>query len=166
MPLPDVLTLVRRDHDELDQALRVMSESIASERELREAQEAVELGLAAHVEGEGRALRGVLELTQPPALVYLLCSQLMTAHVAQEAALVQLKQARIGTASWRERAAQLRALVRQHHAHEEACVLPALRDYVPRATYAGLAGRYATARLRSLGTIPMPSGVDALRRAS
>jgi hypothetical protein len=151
----DVLVLLRRDHAELVKALGVLASIGATDRELREALDAVRIGLAAHVEGEGAMLREALEREHPPAFVYLLCSQVLGAHLAQEGALHALERTRRGGPAMRERALHLRALIDHHADHEKACVVPALRDYLPTEAYAALAAAYASARLRALGTIPI-----------
>jgi hypothetical protein len=46
-------------------------------------------------------------------------------------------------------------LIDHHDQHEAACVVPALRDYLPVDVYRSLAATYASARLRALGTVPM-----------
>jgi hypothetical protein len=157
----DVHSLLRRDHDELERVLQIMIAPSSTEPELREALEAVHVGLAAHAEAESVMLRAMLDVAHPPALVYLLCSQVVAAHLAQEGALVSLEATRPGTQAWRDRAAHLRNLIDHHDEHESACVLPALRDYLPSDVYTRLAGSYASARLRALGTIPIPVIDDA-----
>jgi hypothetical protein len=152
----DVLALLCRDHTELERVLQVMIAPASPEAELREALEAVHVGLSAHAEAEGVMLRAMLDRSHPPALVYLLCSQVVAAHLAQEGALVSLEASRPGTQQWRDRAAHLRNLIDHHDLHERSCVLPALRDYLPRDIYQRLASSYASARLRALGTVPIP----------
>ncbi len=154
-PVADVLALLHRDHDELERALTELGIADRSERELRDTLDAIRVGLAAHAEGEGLMMRAMLSNAHPPALVYLLCSQVIAAHLAQEGALAALEQARPGSRAWRERAAHLKNLIDHHDEHESACVLPALRDYLPSDVYNTLAGSYASARLRALGTVPM-----------
>jgi hypothetical protein len=162
--MADVLALLRRDHDELERALAVMTAPGASDRELRDALEGVHVGLAAHAEAEAAILRSMLDVVHPPALVYLLCSQVIAAHLAQEGALVSLEKTRPGSEAWRERAMHLRNLIDHHAEHESACVLPALRDYLPPEIYGSLAGRYASARLRAMGTVPIAVIVEEISR--
>jgi hypothetical protein len=73
--------------------------------------------------------------------------------VAQEGALSALVRARPCTAAWRDRAYQLRELVRYHAAQEEESLLPALRSHAPREVYDSLAGAFATERLRQLAML-------------
>lgn len=102
----------------------------------------------------------MLEVVHPPALVYLLCSQVVAAHIAQRGALADVENTRRGSPAWRDRARHLRNLIAYHDEHESACVMPALRDYIPHPVYRTLAGSYATARLRALGTQPLPIFID------
>jgi hypothetical protein len=155
----DVLVLLRRDHAELGRALRVLTALDASEPALAEALEAVQLGLLAHAAGEGRLIHALLEEAHPPAFVYLLCSQVIAAHFAQEAALAALERTRPGSPAFRERAAHLAELIRHHDEHEAACVIPALRDHLSPTMYDELSRSYSTGRLRALGTIPLVAPV-------
>jgi hypothetical protein len=54
---------------------------------------------------------------------------------------------------WRERAVQLRELIRRHALREELELLPALRYHAPRDLYHALAGAFATERLRQLSLL-------------
>lgn len=151
----DVWMLLRRDHDELERALAVLVEPGSSALELCDAIEAVHLGLAAHTEAERAMLHAALDSARPPAAVYALCAQVVAAHRSQHRTLASLETARRGTDAWRELAAQLRSLIGRHAEHESGCVLPALRVHLPNETYSLLAGSYASARLRALGTVPI-----------
>ena len=151
----DLLTLLRRDHDELGRALAVMVEPRSSDRDLCDAIGSVHLGLAVHTEAERAMLRAALESAHPPGSVYELCAQVVGAHLSQERALASLDNARRGTAAWRELAAQLRSLFDHHDEHEFAQVIPALRESLSNEAYGALAGSYASARLRALGTVPI-----------
>jgi hypothetical protein len=65
------------------------------------------------------------------------------------------------TATWRGRAQHLLDLIRRHAVHEAREVIPALRDHLPIAGFARLAGAFATERLRQLAAL-LPSGVYPL----
>ncbi|MBS1123761.1 MAG: hypothetical protein H6Q90_5989 [Deltaproteobacteria bacterium] len=159
----DVLVLLRRDHAELRGALGVLVAADASDHELGDALEAVRLGLLSHTSGEGWLIDAVLDEVHPSAIVYLLCSQVLAAHFAQEAALAALEQARRGDQTFRERAAHLADLIQDHDKHEARCVIPALRDYLSRELYGELCRSYSIGRLRALGTIPLTLGTPGCR---
>ena len=124
--------------------------SIAPEASHRTALDGICLGLVAHAQGEAMALGLALDLLNPPPLVYLLCSQVTAAHAAQKVALANLSATRCGSVAFRDRASHLRNLIVHHDEHEAACVIPALRDYLPRGYYDQLASCYATTRLHTL----------------
>lgn len=134
--------LVRRDHDDLNYALRVLAES-SDAKELERMVERVRAKFLAHAEAETMALSAMLELTQPPPAVYFLVSQVIAAHLAQESALTQLLSRRVGTPAARDRARYLRQLVVHHADHEFACLHPALGDHLPRGIYRTLGTSYA-----------------------
>lgn len=142
-------TLLRGDHFEIDRALRAVLAPTATETDLRTALDGLRLGFTAHAEAEAALLRPRLDRTRTPSALYFLIAQTFAAHLAQEQALAALCMARPGTPTWHDRATYMRELVRHHTDHEEACVMPALRDYVG-AEYASMAGDYATERLRAL----------------
>jgi hypothetical protein len=144
----DLLTLLRRDHGDLQHELTRLVDPIATMVQLRSALDGVRLGLTAHVEAEAIVLAPFEGI---PALDGML-GQIRGAHLSQESALWALVTARPGTATWRERAQQLRELVHWHAAQEEQYVLPALRDHAP-AAYLRLAGEFATERLRQLAML-------------
>ena len=134
--------LVRRDHDDLNYALRILAES-SDVSELERMVERVRAKFLAHAEAETMALSAMIELTQPPPAVYFLVSQVIAAHLAQETALTQLLGRRLGTPAFRERARYLRQLVVHHADHESACLHPALPDHLPRDIYRTLGTSYA-----------------------
>lgn len=152
MTTTEMGTLVRRDHDELLAALRAMGDPLCDPAHHATLLDGVMLGFAAHVEAEHRALQRVLEHATAAPAVYFLVSQVMAAHLAQEAALDALLAARPGTPVWRDRAAYLRDLISHHAEQEAACLHPALPDHAP-AVHRSLAGTYATERLRALSTV-------------
>src|SRR5688500_1497144 len=118
----DFLTLLHRDHTDLQQELTQLLDPSVSVVELRSALDGVRLGLVAHAEAEAIVL-GRFE--QVPSLK-LLVGQARAAHLAQEAALTALVSSRPGTRQWRYCAYHLRELVEYHAVHEEKHRLPAL----------------------------------------
>jgi hypothetical protein len=146
----DLAQLVRRDHDDLNYALRVLSEPGTSEHDLVAMVERVRTRFAAHAEAESAALGAVLEQTRPSPTLYFLVSQVIAAHIAQETAVTQLLSYRVGTPAFRERAQYLRQLIVHHAEHEAACLQPALPDHLPRPIFRTLATCYAVERARVL----------------
>jgi hypothetical protein len=145
----DFLTLLRRDHSDLQQELTQLLDPTATIEMLRSSLDGVRLGLIAHAEAEDIVL-GRFEVI--PALQVLI-AQARAAHLAQEGALTALVSSRPGTAAWRDRAYHLRELV-HHHAQQEAqYLLPALRQHAAEEEVASLAGAFATERLRQLAML-------------
>jgi len=143
----DFLTLLHRDHTDLQQELTQLLDPSVSIAQLRSALDGVRLGLVAHAEAEDIVL-GRFE--QVPSL-RLLVGQARAAHLAQEAALTALVSSRPGTRQWRHCAYHLRELVEYHAVHEEKHLLPALKEHA--LEYASLAGAFATERLRQLAML-------------
>lgn len=150
----DFLTLLRRDHADLQEELTQLLDPSATIADLRTTLDGVRLGLLAHAEAEDIVL-GAFE--DVPALEILI-AQDRAAHVMQERALSALVSATPQTTVWRDRAHQLRSLVQYHAGQEEKHLLPALRAHVPSDRYRMLAGSFATQRLRQLAML-QPSGL-------
>ena len=146
-------SLVRRDHDDLHYALRVLADPLSDDVYVLGMLDRLCTRLPAHIEAEGIVLARMLGEHQPPAL-YLLASQVTAAHLAQQTALAELARLRPGTAAFRERARYLRHLVVHHAEHEAACLHPALPDHLPRDVHRALAEAYASRRDRLLGIEP------------
>jgi hypothetical protein len=142
----DFLSLLRRDHADLQKELTSLLDPIATVAQLRSSLDGVRLGLTAHAEAEDIVLA---RFEVVPALE-LVVAQARAAHLAQERALASLVTTRPGTTAWRERAQHLRELVHHHDKQEEAQLLPALRMHAPESEYMTLAGAFATERLRQL----------------
>jgi len=153
----DFLTLLRRDHSDLQKELTRLLDPTATLAELRSSLDGVRLGLTAHAEAEDIVLAR-FELV--PALQVLL-EQARAAHLAQEGALSALVTSRPGTAAWRDRASHLRELVHHHAAQEEEVLLPALRQHADAKDYSELAGAFATERLRQLAMLQPSAPVFA-----
>src|SRR6185503_3683517 len=103
----DFLSLLQRDHRDLQIELTRLLDPDATVSQLRSSLDEVRLGLSAHAEAEDIVLgrfSGVVALERPMA-------QARAAHLSQEGALTALVSARPGTAGWRERAHRLRELV-------------------------------------------------------
>jgi len=162
----DFLTLLRRDHADLQQELTQLLDPGASAADLRTNLDGVRLGLIAHAEAEDIVL-GRLESV--PALQVVL-AEARAAHLAQEHTLSALISTRPQTQAWCARAEQLRELIEYHASHEEQYLLPALRQHAPVETYLQLAGLFATERLRQLAMLqpsaPMMMPDFAAMRAS
>jgi hypothetical protein len=144
----DFLTLVHRDHADLQLELTQLLDPEATAVELRMALDGVRLGLTAHAEAEDIVLGLFDEIPTVASLIRMA----REAHLAQEGALSWLVRARPQTPTWRERAAHLRDLVASHARQEERHLLPALREVAPEK-YDVLAGRFATERLRQLAML-------------
>ncbi len=145
----DFLSLLRRDHTDLQHELTQLLDPTATVAQLRSSLDGVRLGLTAHVEAEDIVLAR-FEIV--PALQGLL-AQARAAHLAQERALSSLIAARPGTATWRDRAFHLRDLVHHHANHEEEVLVPAIRHHAGDQAFEGLAGAFATERLRQLAML-------------
>lgn len=136
-------SLVRRDHDELHDALRLLGDGRDPTLLVR-----VQRGFEAHTEAQTVILGALLEHVRPPPSVYFLVAQVVAAHLAQETALAHLVAQPAGSPAFHERAQHLRRLCTHHADHEAACVLPALAEHVPRDDYRALAASYARERER------------------
>jgi hypothetical protein len=145
----DFLTLLRRDHYDLQQELTRLLEPTATVAELRSTLDGVRLGLMAHAEAEDIVLGRFEEIPELQVLV----TQAHAAHLAQEGALSALMAARPGTTGWRELARHLRELVVFHARHEETGLMEALAIYAPPEELRQLAGAFATERLRQLAML-------------
>jgi hypothetical protein len=144
----DFLTLLQRDHVDLQQELTHLLDPGATVLQLRCSLDGVRLGLMAHAEAEDIVLARFERMTELQALV----AQAREAHLSQEDALATLVSTRPGTAPWRERAHRLRELVRAHASQEAQSLVPALQAHA-QDLYGALAGAFATERLRQLAML-------------
>ena len=158
----DFVTLLRRDHRDLQHELTQLLDPESETSDLRTALDGVRLGLLAHAEAEDIVL-GRFE--RIPALQVVL-AQARAAHLAQEGTLSALVSSRPRTQQWCDRAQHLRELVEYHADQEETHLLPALRQHAPQETYSQLAGLFATERLRQLAMLQpsMPMQAPDLRQ--
>lgn len=145
----DFLTLLQRDHVDMLQELTQLLDPEATVAQLRSSLDGVRLGLTAHAEAEDI----VLGRFDGIAALEPLLAQARAAHLSQEGALSVLVSTRPGTPFWRDRARHLRDLVRGHAGQEAQHLLPALRAHAPREAFDGLAGAFATERLRQLAML-------------
>jgi hypothetical protein len=143
---PELLTLLRRDHADLETELTQLLDPTATLTDLRVALDGVRLGLTAHAEAEDIVL-GRYETT--PVLATAI-ARARAAHLAQESALASLVTVPLGTPAWRDRVHTLRELVRCHSRDEENQLIPILHE-LPE--YGQLAGDFATERLRQLAML-------------
>ncbi len=143
---PELLTLLRRDHADLQTELTLLLDPTSSIYELRTALDGVRLGLTAHAEAEDIVLGPMERMLGLDRLI----SESRAAHMAQESALATLVTMRLGTPAWRDRAHHLRELVRYHAAREERDLIPVLAAH---PEYANLAAAFATERLRQLAML-------------
>jgi hypothetical protein len=148
----DFLTLLRRDHHDLERALDELLDPGATLVEIRSALDGLRLGLTAHAEAEDIVLYGALVRAGAGPELEALVEEARAAHVAQEGALAALVCAPPGSATWRDRALHLRRLVIDHASWEEGHLLAAIRLAAP-GVYAELAGAFATERLRQLAML-------------
>ncbi|HWO22770.1 MAG TPA: hemerythrin domain-containing protein [Kofleriaceae bacterium] len=145
----DFLTLLQRDHSDLQEELTRLLEPTATAAELRAFLDGVRLGLVAHAEAEDIVLGRFEDIPELQDLV----AQARTAHFAQESALSSLVTMRPGTAGWRDRARQLRELVAHHARQEESLLMAALKAHASADELRQLAGAFATERLRQLSML-------------
>jgi hemerythrin superfamily protein len=151
----DFLTLLHRDHADLERALDQLLEA-ESAVDLRTALDGVRLGLTAHAEAEEIVLAQALTRSNADRVLEALVEDAQAQHRAQEKALACLVCARPHSQQWRESIERLRDLVHDHAEHEECRILPAFRELMPKV-YEALAGEFATERLRQLASL-QPSG--------
>ena len=159
----DFLTLLRRDHHDLECGLAELIEP-TSMQQIRSALDGVRLGLTAHAEAEDIVLYQALSRCPVSSGLEPVVGEARAAHLAQEGALASLVCSPPGTSSWRDRAQHLKKLVVEHAIWEELHVVARLRELAP-AIYDALAGAFATERLRQLAML-QPSGVFQLAVAS
>src|SRR4029078_12882904 len=100
----DFLSLLQRDHVDLQNELTRLLDPDATVSQLRSTLDGVRLGLTAHAEAEDIVLGRFAGMTE----LELLVAQARGAHLSQEGALSALVSARAGTSAWRDRALRLR----------------------------------------------------------
>ena len=163
----DFLTLLHRDHDDLERALQELLDA-ESAVDIRTTLDGVRLGLTAHAEAEDIVLYQALTRANSDRVLEALVQDAHDQHVAQERALQSLVSAPPHSPQWRESIQRLRDLVRDHAEQEESRILPALREVMPKV-YEALAGEFATERLRQLAMLQPSAPIcmpEELRAAS
>ena len=149
---PDILTLLRRDHDDLDKGLITLLDRSDTISQIRTALDGVRLGLIAHAEAENIVFSAAIQRCRARVVLQPVVEDAAHAHREQELALAAFVCTPVGTTEWYSRATALRQLVRDHARYEEANVLPAIRELAPDI-YPSLAGRFATERLHQLSML-------------
>jgi hypothetical protein len=114
--------------------------------EARDALDAVRLGLAVHATAESRLFTSITQIQPIPALQWLATTG-RREHLGQQAAVQALD---VDAPRWYRRAFELRETLVEHASHADR-VAAVLRECLSRRLFDGLAGRYATERLRILG---------------
>ncbi|MDX2091574.1 MAG: hypothetical protein SFX73_27185 [Kofleriaceae bacterium] len=160
--VPEFLDLIHRDHCEIDLELARLVSTSTSPDDLRSSLDTIVLGLTAHAEAEMIALRP-LECSGP---LQTLISEIDAEHLTQERALSALICAPLGSACSRQRAEDLRELVRHHAAKEERFLPAAVRAHAGPEAYLALAAAYATERLRQFAMLHAPDVLDEPAEAS
>jgi hypothetical protein len=163
----DFLTLLQRDHLDLQRGLDELLDPAVTLVEIRGAMDGVRLGLTAHAEAEDIVLYRAIRRCRGAAQLEWLIGEARAGHLSQEGALASLVCTPLGTATWRDRALHLRSLVAEHAEWEETHVLPAIRE-ADAEIYAHLAGAFATERLRQLAMLQpsAPIYIPELAQAS
>lgn len=163
----DLLTLLQRDHHDLERGIDELLAPGATIVEIRSTLDGVRLGLTAHAEAEDIVLYHAMLQCRAANDLESLVGAARAAHLAEEAALASLVCAPPSSATWRDRAMHLRRLVVDHASWEEQHVLQRIREAAPHV-YGSLAGAFATERLRQLAMLQpsAPIYVPELARAS
>ncbi|MEO8843941.1 MAG: hemerythrin domain-containing protein [Kofleriaceae bacterium] len=163
----DILTLLRRDHDDLDKGLVTLLDPAKSLGQIRTALDGVRLGLTAHAEAEDIVFTHAIRYSPARPALEAVVEEAAHAHRLQEIALAALVCTPLDTPEWYRRCEALRELVLDHARYEEGGVLPALRELAPEM-YPTLAGKFATERLRQLSMLvpSAPVYIADLARAS
>lgn len=162
----DILALLRRDHEDLVRGIAALLSPEATIAQIRTDLDGARLGLTAHAEAEDIVFAHAVRQSPSSRALALIVAEASQSHKLQEVALASLVCAPLGTPGWYDSAVWLRELVTEHADYEERHVLPAIRDLAP-AAYDGLAGRFATERLRQLAMMAPSAPVylpEAVRR--
>jgi hypothetical protein len=155
MDTRDVCELVRRDHDDIDQAFALMVDPATPPDELNHLLEILRLALAVHTAAEAKVLDLLLARTNVPRSLGMLVAQTRLEHVAQRSGVDSLTRIRPASVAWYEYALELRVLVLDHAGRAEQ-MRWTLEDHVPRDLHRELGSEYAAERLRVLAsTSPM-----------
>jgi hypothetical protein len=156
--LPDLVMLIRRDHDDIATGLDLLVATTTPTPLLRDGLDAVRLGFVVHAVAEERIL-SLLARRQPLPVVSEIVRSSGADHLEQEALLGDLADTEPGTSVWFTLATELRNTMLRHAACAE--LMPTLlRGAVSMRLLTQLASGYATERMRVLAaTYPAELGV-------
>jgi hypothetical protein len=147
----DIVSLLGRDHAELDRMLVILATVDPNGSEWRTNFEGLRLGFTAHAAAEEQALTVVVS-ARDGALSRLI-AYILEAHRIQDRLLTRLAEGRSAAARIND-VLELRASLISHGEQEQLILLPSLRDAIPSESYDKLARFYAGQRIRALGTVP------------
>ena len=142
---------MRRDHDDLDRALRAMVDPSTPDGERSNMLDVFRLALACHVLAESRVIGSLVTLVRPPPSLRILLAQLGREHASQQLAAERLAASDPSTPAWLTGALELRVLVLDH-AKREDLIRHVIDDVVPRSIHRGLVAQYVTERMTALST--------------
>lgn len=147
----DVYGLVRLDHEDLDRALRAMSDAGTAVEELAGLLDVFRLALAVHVAAEARVLQSLLAGSRSLAALRAMVTQIYLEHRCQQQRALALASTVPGSDDWYDGALELRILVLDHAAREDHLRWQ-LQAELGRRLLLTLAAEYATERMRVLST--------------
>lgn len=147
----DLCTIVRRDHDDLDRALRAMVEPTTPAQDLAPLLDGFRLGLAIHVVAECRVLATLITLVRPPGALRTELAQLRGEHVRQQETAERLAVLTPRTDDWYDCALELRVLVLDHAKREEY-LRGSFDALIPSTIRRSLVAQYVSERMRLLAT--------------
>jgi hypothetical protein len=161
----DVCALVRRDHEDLDRALVAMVDPLTPPAELSNLLDVFRLALAVHSAAEANVMDALLQRAGSPRTLSILAMQTRVEHVAQRAAAESLSLIRPASIAWYSHALELRVLVLDHGSRSDH-MRWTLQEHLPTSLQEGLAGEYATHRMRVLAsTSPLATALKIETRA-
>jgi hypothetical protein len=157
----DIRQLIERDHQDLLRGLDELASADTSPDEARSTLDGLRLLASAHAEAQAAVLHRVLRTMTTPDHLEFLVAQVAAAHRHHERTLDAMAGA--SREMCRMLATSLREAMRQHHWHEQAALMPALRECLSALRYQALAGEYATARLCHVTQIASATAYDYAR---
>lgn len=147
----DLCSIVRRDHDDLDRALRAMVEPTTPAQDLAPLLDGFRLGLAIHLVAEWRVLASLITLVRPPGTLRTQLRELRDEHARQQETAERLAVLDPRTDDWYDCVLELRVLVLDHAKREEY-LRGTFDALIPATIRRGLVAQYASERMRLLGT--------------
>jgi len=161
----DFNALVRRDHDDLDQALVAMVATATRPDELVELLDVFRLALAVHVVAEAKVLARLLAGGDVVPALRAIVEHGCDEHLRQQAAADALVLVTPGSEEWYAEALELRIAVLDHATRAEL-LRWTLRDHLSAERCRRLSADYATERMRVLArTSPQALAREAMRVA-